>query len=175
MITLKIDAVKKIDKKLREIILEKCNLPCSNEHLLLSFCILNQESISPLNKYPFIYAFEYEIKMDNKIVGKGDLLLANMNFDLLVVEVKHLTKARGHENRVKRTNARNKVYEQTIRYRDFIQAMYPNSNVENFALTNDLLDNNKELADKFMIFKEQINEKCNRKDQLYPEKIVNKV
>ncbi|MCE7743524.1 MAG: hypothetical protein GPJ52_00150 [Candidatus Heimdallarchaeota archaeon] len=172
---MRIDAVKKIDKKLREIILEKCILPSKNEHILLSFCILNQVDISPLNKYPFIYAFEYEIKMDNKIVGKGDLLLANMNFDLLVVELKHLTKARGYENRVKRTNARNKVYEQTIRYRDLIQAIYPNSNVENFALTNDLLDNNKELADKFKIFKEQIIEKCKRKDQLFPEKIADKV
>lgn len=169
-------AIKSIDKKLREIILEKSNLPCTNEHLFLSFCILNQENISPLNKYPFIYAFEYEIKFNEKIVGKGDLLLANINSDMLVVEVKYLTKSRGQSNRTKRTKARNKVYQQTIRYRDFIQAIHPESNVENFALTNDLLDNNKDLADKFKIFREQKKEKWfKRKKKQLPKKVTKNV
>lgn len=169
-------ALKNNDKKMREIITELSNLPCSNEHLLLSFCILNQQEITPLNKYPYILEFEYALKVDNEIKGKGDLLLSDHRYNLLVVEVKYLVKESGKQNRSKRNTARNKVYQQAIRYRDILLKQYPDANIGNYALTNELIDNNQDLAERFKIFREQKKEKWfKRKEQLYPKRIANKI
>ena len=166
------------DTILRKQILESSNRKCRKEQLFLSFCIENQHEISPIKKYPFIVELEYEIIVKGLIKGEIDLLLTDGKGNFLIVEVKFLPEKGGQKNRVRKIEKRTKVYEQATKNQKLLQVELPNTPIECFALTNELLANNKELANKFKEFrrkKKVIRETRTRTRTLYPSRKIHKI
>lgn len=135
-------------------IVEQGNRPCSNEKLLIAFCIKNQSEIHSIAKYSYIMEYEYLIEPARPDKGRGDLLLSDGKSNLLVVEVKYLPYG-NKSDRSKRSKARKTVKEQTQRYCALIREKHPNSKVDSIALTNDLLKNTPGLVERFNVFMEK--------------------
>jgi len=82
----------------------------------------------------------------------------------------------GQKNRVRKIEKRTKVYEQATKNQKLLRVELPNTPIECFALTNELLANNKELANKFKEFRRK--KKVIRETRtriLYPTRKIHKI
>ncbi|MFW9924337.1 MAG: hypothetical protein ACFFDW_13725 [Candidatus Thorarchaeota archaeon] len=157
---------KKTDKILRRKILQLGNSPCSDETLLLVFFIKYQKKISPLNKYPYIFAHEWEVNPGYSNFGIGDLVLADANGKLLVIEIKSLPESKNRTSKRRKTRKRQKVRCQVSYYHSCLQVKYPFMNIESCYLTNDFIACNPILQKLFMKFKEEMISLWKQKIQL---------
>jgi len=155
VITLNINELQGLDKIHRRIIRNISNRPCSDENLLTAFFVRYQKKIPPINKYPYIFRYEYEVNPGYSNHGKGDLIFTDGKNNFCIVEIKFLTEKSGRNYCVKRTQKRKKVRWQERYYKSCFQKKNPTDKVESCHLTNDLFKHKLELGRLFQKFKEE--------------------
>lgn len=78
-----------------------------------------------LIEYPFIYAYEWEVKPGFSQYGKGDLIFSDANLNVLLMEVKELSPFSGRNQCVARTKTRKQVKMQTEKYMAAFKKLHP--------------------------------------------------
>ena len=155
VITLNLESIQKNDKTKRRIIRNNSNRFCLDETLLTAFFVRYQKKISPINKYPYIFRYEYEVNPGYSNHGKGDLIFTDGKNNFCIAEIKSLTIESGTNQCNKRTKKRKKVKWQERYYKSCFQRENPTANVESCHLTNDLFKHNFELRRLFQKFKDE--------------------
>jgi len=155
VITLNLKDIQSKNKTLRRKIRNNVNRPCSDETLLTAFFVRYQTKISPINKYPYLYKYEYEVVSGRSDFGKGDLIFTDGKNGFCIAEVKHLNNDSGRNARARRNTKRRYVRYQARYYKSWFQGKHPEENIESCYLTNDLFKRNYTLRCLFLKFKEQ--------------------
>ena len=88
-------------------------------------------------KFPYVWAFEWQVNPGHDQDGKGDLVLTDGKNDFMVLEAKWLSQGVGKTYQSRRTHNRKKVKEQARTYRDVVQSKYSSCTVSAAILTND--------------------------------------
>lgn len=111
-----------------------------NEFLLTKFLLTYQKQIDPLDKFPFIFAYEFPLHPEMTNVGKIDLILVDPQDNIprfLIVEVKYLQMKSGKTSRTSRTKKRRKVEEQADLYTKQFALLFPKAQIDAVCFTNE--------------------------------------
>lgn len=107
-----------------------------NEFLIIKFLVQNQEKIPIINRYPYIYGWEFPIDPKYSNLEKVDLILTDGKKSFLVIKAKYIDYT--PENTTKQ---RNKLRKETInlavKFADKFKRIHPGYSVEPLSITND--------------------------------------
>ncbi|MFW9854688.1 MAG: hypothetical protein ACFFFG_06490 [Candidatus Thorarchaeota archaeon] len=138
-----------MDNVWREVIFKIPIVDNINEFLLTKFLLTYQSQIDPLDKFPFIFAYEFPLHPEMTNVGKIDLILVDPNeksLHFLIVEIKYLQTKSGKTSRTSRTKKRRKVEEQADLYTKQFALLFPNAQINAVYFTNENIYSRKRLS-----------------------------
>lgn len=102
--------LKKLDQIWRHIIFTLPVVDNMNEFLITKFLLKFQKKIDPLNKYPYIFGYEYPLDPAQSDKGKIDLIMVNNDDKYLITEVKYISDRNGPTARKKRNTQKKKSH-----------------------------------------------------------------
>ncbi|PWI47109.1 hypothetical protein CEE45_13310 [Candidatus Heimdallarchaeota archaeon B3_Heim] len=155
---LKRSEYRKLDRRWREIIYKIPIVDNINEFILIKFLLHFQTQIKQIQKFPFVFAYEFPIDPEMSNKGKLDLILVNQDknrVEYLIVEVKYLQNRTGPTSRESRRRKRRKVEQQSSINRIKFQALFPKAIVNSIFITNESFSQVRNLHQEYGDFAEK--------------------
>ncbi len=133
--------IKELSPQLKNWVLGEARSDNQHELYLMKFMLLNQSYIKTIQHYPYLIAYEWKVDLpESEMIRShvGDLVLMDKDNHFLVIEVKYIDdEARGDVARKKRSQRRNKVCKQAMKYGELFKMMFPWAVVLKGAFTNE--------------------------------------
>ena len=124
-----LEVIKHKDKIVRNYLIGR-NWDKNKEFLLIQQIIKGKKIKNYLNKFHYIYDYEWEVVYGHNNFGKGDLVLTDGKENFLIIECKYIDLSdTGSTARAKRRKKRRHLEEQILKYISAFKRKHPEAKI----------------------------------------------
>ncbi|MFX1450520.1 MAG: hypothetical protein ACFFCM_06745 [Promethearchaeota archaeon] len=157
----------RLDKLWREVI---NSIPITSnveEFFLIKFIIQKQEKFPIINKYSYIYGYNFPLDPRYPETGKIDLMLADGNNHFLAIKVKFFGKISADTEEKKRKKERNELGKQAATFANKFKAAHPDHIVDSLEISDESFE--LEYKDFYLDYKNFVDAEWKKVLDLYKE------
>ena len=157
----------KLDKIWREII---NSIPITynmEEFFIIKYIIKNQEKFSIIDKYPYIYGYNFPLDPRYPETGKIDLILTDGNNHFLAIKVKFFGKISDDAEEKKRKRERKELGKQTATFADKFKAAHPDHIVDSLEISDESFET--DYKDFYLDYKNFVDAEWEKVSEIYKD------